>query len=98
MLKCLTCVEHELFTCGQRCWTSSDYLGCLETVTLRELFKLETLLDVIPLALCCWFLSSSTVSCKKDMPGGKKVFKTTVTTLKVILFPFSGSVLGVFMT
>lgn len=29
---------------------------------------------------------------------GEKVFKTTVTTLKVILFPFSGSVLGVFMT
>lgn len=28
----------------------------------------------------------------------KKVFKTTVTTLKVILFPFSGSVLGIFMT
>lgn len=35
---------------------------------------------------------------KRTCLGGKKVFKTTVTTLEVILFPFSGSVLGVFMT
>lgn len=40
----------------------------------------------------------SLLSAVKRTCLGKKAFKTTVTTLKVILFPFSGSVWGVFMT